>query len=637
MTEPASATAPPPGESGKNRRHVGLALLVLIVAPFFLRLWPIDHGAPRPGYVPDTHIVRNALNMAKDKDPVPPAGTYSSYPYLLPYVLLPAYAAEYVRGRVAGDWSGSGEFGARLQESPWRAHLIARVICASISALAAVFLFFAARAAGLGLGAWVAGWLGATCLLHVQMSTHERPWAPLTAMMAAAAWAGAVHARTGRTKPLLLCGLAAAASFSMNPAGGVALLIAGVAWAVAVRRPEDHELGARTELTRRFGRGFGTVALFAGVALVIGYPFYLRYGAIPAESVAANELVTEDQIQFAFGGTQMIVAFSMDTLKGLTRTFIGYDPVIFFLGLLGLVGALRRRALLPATVFVLAWGGWFMTNQNEQIRYILPMAVMMTLPAGVFAETLARSRGGRIALAVMLAFPLVQALRLGYVMNQRDTRAVAEEMLGKLPGGALVAVDVYGPVPPQTVEAIKITKRLRERTGAELYGREAHRLMMLEADQPQPKGHPVLRLEDAFEYALHTGETWIRDLGEDVEREGALDLGSTTASALRAMGATHLLLTDRTPENGSLPPLIDPTVPTEATAGPDEMPRKLAPIDLPAEPLWTVHPAWSTPSVPEEAAPVPDAHLPTTLKFPLRDLWRVRRPGPKLELYELPG
>ena len=31
-----------------------------------------------------------------------------------------------------------------------------------------------------------------------------------------------------------------------------------------------------------------------------------------------------------------------------------------------------------------------------------------------------------------------------------------------------------------------------------------------------------------------------------------------------------------------------------------------------------------------------DAHLPTAMPFPLRDLWAVRRPGPQLQLHALP-
>lgn len=631
--------APQNGRGGKIA-WLGL-LFVVVVAPLFLRLWPIAHGAPRPGYVPDTHIVRNALNMANDKDLVPEAGKYSSYPYLLSYSLMPMYAAEYVRGRVAGDWAGTGEFGKKLKENPWRAHLLARIVCAVIAASVAFFILMAARAAGLGVGAWVAAWLAATCLLHVHLSTHERPWAPVATFLAAAAWGAAVHIRTGTTRSLLGTGVAAAIAFSINPAGGLAMLIAGVAWAMAPRPEHDLTKTTGAAFSARVGRGFACVGLFLAIALVVGYPFYLRYGAVPSEDVAAARDVPEGMWTFTLGGTQMAIGMSGRVLKGLTTTFIGYDPVIFFFGVLGLFGMAARRAFWPVLPFLLVWGVMFLAGVNEQVRYILPMAVLMTLPAGVFAEKLWRWPLGKVVVAICMALPLVQALRLGHVLRQTDTRAVAEDLLGKLPDGAIVAVDVYGPVPPQTLAALKITQRLRERSGAELYGREAHRMMMLEADQEQPRGYPVVPIEDAFEYQLKTGATWLRE-AVDPAAAAAMDLGQTSLSAFAAMGATHFLATDRSPENGVRPPLFDPQLPAvDPDTGEPEY-EKLPPLGVPGsagdlgDPVWTVHPAWSSPSSPEEAADVPDAHLPTTLKFPLRDLWRIRRPGPKLELYVLP-
>ena len=49
--------------------RLALALLLLVAAPLGLRGSFVDHGMPR-GYVPDVHIVRNALGMARDKNPV---------------------------------------------------------------------------------------------------------------------------------------------------------------------------------------------------------------------------------------------------------------------------------------------------------------------------------------------------------------------------------------------------------------------------------------------------------------------------------------------------------------------------------------------------------------------------------------
>jgi hypothetical protein len=92
-----------------SRRLRWLPVLLLFVLPLLVRGAALEHGSPR-GYVPDTHIVRSALGMAKDRNPVPPVGKYSVYPNLLPYLLLPLYAGDFAIGRVTGRWGGQAEF-----------------------------------------------------------------------------------------------------------------------------------------------------------------------------------------------------------------------------------------------------------------------------------------------------------------------------------------------------------------------------------------------------------------------------------------------------------------------------------------------------------------------------------------------
>lgn len=634
--------------------RVVLGALILGVLPLFLRLWPVGHGAPRPEYVPDTHVVRNALQMAANKDPVPPAGKYSSYPYLLPYMLLPVYAADYAAGRVSGEWSGGGEYGMHLKENPWRAHRLARILLAILSATAPLFIFGAARASGMGAGAWLAAFLAGTSLLHVHLSVQERPWAPMAAAVAATAWAAAVHARSGTRRSLLVAALAAAVTFSIHQGGVVVLGMVGVAWAVAPTT--EGSGGSKGALKTRLARGVGAVALFAGASLAMGHAYLVRYGPTEKDQVAAQELVRDDMIQITIGSQQVVLGLRWETFTGLSRAFLGYDPVILIAGLLGLVLAFRRRTLLPSMVFLVGWAAFFMTNVNEHIRYLLPMAMLMTLPAGLFLETLWRRPVGRFAVLGVLIVPLTLALRLGHVLNQEDTRSLAADRLMELPEGSRVAIDVYGPVVPQTLPALEMTERLRTRVDSALYGREAHRRDMLAAGQPQAPGVDAVRLEDAFEYDLRTGGTWIRDLPEDTEQAKGnatddptddsardplphLHLGGSTRSALAAIGATHILLVDRTPDDGVEPPLVDPTPSRPYEGAPAGTPadRKLAPLVLTGDPEWTLHPGWGDldRAGSDHDHVVPSAHFPTEAPFPLRDLWRVHRPGPKLVLYRL--
>ena len=103
------SSAPP----SRRRTRLGLALILLV--SLALRLGPIDHGMPA-NHVPDTHVVRSALGMAKDKHPVPPVGKYSTYPNLIPYMLLPVYGTQFAVGRVTGAWGGAEEFKQHASE-----------------------------------------------------------------------------------------------------------------------------------------------------------------------------------------------------------------------------------------------------------------------------------------------------------------------------------------------------------------------------------------------------------------------------------------------------------------------------------------------------------------------------------------
>ena len=81
-----------------SERKLLTAVLLLAAAALGTGLW---HGLPQV-YVPDTHIIRNALGMAKSHDLWPPAGMYSTYPYLLAYLLQPIYGVTYFAGRTFG-------------------------------------------------------------------------------------------------------------------------------------------------------------------------------------------------------------------------------------------------------------------------------------------------------------------------------------------------------------------------------------------------------------------------------------------------------------------------------------------------------------------------------------------------------
>ncbi len=590
-----------------------LALLALLfVLPLCLRLWPIAHGAP-DNFVPDTHVVRSALGMAQDKHPVPPVGRYSTYPYLIPYTLLPVYAADFALGKVSGRFESAEAFKAHVLEHPEEVHLLARIVTALFGSLSVLFVFLAARAMGFAVGSYVAAWLVATGLLHLHFSVQERPWVPMVAFCALACWPAALYAKSGRLKHLLFTGAACGGAFACHQAGLAVLGLAGCAWAFGAG-----PWAGSSALKRRFGHGLAAVAAFLIVSIAVGHPYLLLHGATPAAEVAGAEQIAGD---ISVGGQALVLAVRPESLARLSKALFGYDPVLVLLGLaglLGLGGLWRRPGCRAPAVFALFWAGFFMTNQNDHVRYLTPLCVLLPFAAAAAGERLfSAGTVARTALVALLALPLVQALRLGFVLGQTDTRHVAEARLDELPAGAVVGIDRYGPLPSLSATSLERLAELRP-----LARREAHRLALLQAGE-QTGGLDAVPLEDLFQFDdRHRGSELSPAL-----LEARPELGdATSAQVLAALGVTHLLLVDRAPGDGVPSLLIDGGTSKPFELGPraGEPAPKLLPV-VPRQTLWRIEPG-------EGAA---EARLPTELDFALTSIWQVSRPGPQLTLVEL--
>jgi hypothetical protein len=607
-------------------------LLALFALAAALRLFGIGHGFPRTEYVPDTHVVRGALGMAADKNPFPPVGRWSTYPNLVPYVLLPVYATQYAVGRVSGAWSGAGEYGQKLQLEPARAHGPARVTIALIGAGLVIAAYAAVRAAGRGgaagarddvdsqrhevarsadgrTRALLAAYLAATCLLSVHFSMQERPWAVVATLGLLACWPAALYTTSGRLVHLVWCAACAALACAAHQAGLPLLGIAGLAWLFGP--------APLTALRTRLVHGVVAVGVFALVALLVGYNAYLVHGAPERAAVAGASLVEGDASvgDLELGGQAILFDLRLASFVRLSRALVGYDLAIVVLAAIGLVAALRSRAARVPTVFGLAWLAFFTTNQNDHVRYLLPGVVFLIVPAAYGAQMLV-ARGGvwRVALGLVLALPLVQASRLSWLLAQDDTRALAEERLAAQPIEGVLAVDRYGPVFAHNASSLARIATWRELGGRESLAREA-----LAAGLITNGAVDAVPLGDLFLFdERHRAWDFATGLPE------ALQSATSADDLLDRLGVTHVLVVDRDTSDARAPLLVDTAPPLAFERGPraGEFPSKLAPLDLVHEPLWEI------------GAPRAEQRLPTELDFPLTQLWRVERPGPHLALYE---
>ena len=603
-------------DSPTHNRTPWLGLFLLLFSSASLRLFPIQHGLP-DNHVPDTHVVKAALGMAQDRDLIPPVGRWSTYPNLLPYVLLPCYAGQFALGRMNGEWSDPGDYAKAIKSSPERAHLLARIVLALISALAPIFVVLGLRAAGFGWGAWCGGWLSASSLLLVQLATHERPWVPLATFIALSMWPAAIHIRTGAARPLLLSGLAAALAFSTHQAGAFAVLIPAIAWASTTQSWQGAGLKERMRV------GFICAGLFLVVALTIGHPYLIRHGMTPTDAVAAGSQLEGSQ-HLSIGGQSVVFQLSAETFQKLSKALVGYDPLLLILALIGFAAGLKRRETRPATGFALLWGLFFLTNQNDHVRYLVPLAVGLAWPAGIACESLLRKPLPRTLLLLGFCLPLAQALRLGVILRRPDTRAMAQADLLQQQGNEPIAEGVGGPHLALSRTALRRLAQLRD-----LRTRELHRLVVLEEGVEPESGYGLdaLPLEDVFEFDPRHHASWPRE--KTIERLGKN--ANDPIMVLRAFGCDTILLADRTPLDGHPPMLMDQREATQEP-GPDlslhpgGVRPRLKPLALPPRPLASWSPGQN----------VSDARLPLELDFPLTELWKIERPGPLLQLYRVP-
>jgi hypothetical protein len=567
---------------------------VLFLLPLVLRLWPLEHGMPR-NYIPDTNIVRAALGMARDKDLVPPAGKYTHYPNLLPYALLPLYAAQYEAGKLSGKWADAKAYGDHMLEHPEDAQRIARWLVAILGALTPWAMFRAARAAGLTRGAWIAAWFVATGLLPLQFSVHERPWAPMTLFMVLAVWPAVLYARDGRARWLLVSGIAAGLAFACHQGGLAALGIPGLAWLFGPLAWRGRDLG------RRLAHGVSCVVLFAAVALALGYPHFVRYGRTPTSAVIGGEAI-EEMGGMQIGGMSILFGVRWESALRLTKALVGYDPVLVGLGFAGLFFAVRRRPLRAPAIFTLAWAAFFLTNQSDHVRYLLPVVVLLALPAGLVCERWMHSAGGRAAVFALMLVPLVQALRFDHLLSKPDTRAEAETLLASLPGQPLVAIDRYGPEVELDRQSIERLYRLRESRHEKLRSREEHRRRLFDRERVPPgeQGVNAVRVEELFEIDDRNGTVQVR--------AGLEPLGRDPREVLRNLGVEYLLLVERRMHGDAA--------------------NLLQPLAAGVEPAYVIDPS-------SGAQRTSEAFLPTEMDFPLTGLWSVDRPGPWIAVYPL--
>lgn len=575
-----------------------LPLVMLIVAALYAAA--LDHGMPHR-FVPDDSAVKAALGIAqrmKEEGPlverlVPPSGTYTTYPYLLPYAHLGAIGARFAVGRVTGEWGSANQFADVLYDDASLAWLPARIVNALLGLLLPLAVYRAARELRQGRGtAGLAALFAGTSLLVVQYAHTSRPWVPMVAF-GAAALALSLRLRRKRTVGAGVAAWSAAAlAASCHPLGLLSFGYPLVGTLCAARR----SLGAW------FVGPLVAVVLTAGV----GYPYALVYGEDAGAGSISEESggAASDGIQIggqAFDPTW----FEGGRLADVGASWFGYEPALLLLGLVGLFALARsagdatRQAWWLVVVPTLGFAATFLLYEGTHVRYLMPTTAGLALGAGALAARL-WGQGGwrRIVVAALVVLPLAQAARFDQLLMQTDTRVeAAREVVALTQPDDVIAVDHHGsyyapPLRPSGASLAPLESAV-DLTGRERRWLDWHRAEV--ADPPDARAIvPITRFYvfDSYyptDYVLGTRERAFADVLDDWD-------------------VTVYVQVDRMPDDARRQPITD------------EMARR-----------GTLIYALS----PTDVSPPGEAALPTDMAFALTDLWTYTRPGPWIRVWRL--
>ncbi len=605
--------------AGDRRPHPIRPVLVLTAVLFALSL---DHGLPHR-YVPDDTVVRCALGMARDAADgaglaalVPPGAQYTTYPYLLPYLDLGALAVRYVVGRVSGEWAGAGAFAEAVFADPGIAWLPGRIVTVLLALLLPWGVYRAAKELRRPRGeAALAALLAGTSLMVVQVAHTVRPWAPTLGFAALALALGLRLQRRRRARDVAAAGLAAALAASTFQVGLLYLAVPVVALGVALGRAPAGE--------RRGLVVGGLLGLAAAVLVlaVLGYPYKWVHGA---DSGAGHQTGESALLEDADGAVVDIggQAFGLTLLSGarlgtVLRSWLGADPVLALAGLAGLLLWLRCRTLRAANLLLVVVPGvlataLFLLYDGSHVRYLMTATPFLALGAGRLVAALARRGPAAAGFAwLLLALPIVQAVRLDVLLGREDTRTLAaRELLEHIGPEDVAAVDGLGSQygPPMRPRAETLVAVLEDQTARAVGPEQAGLVWLGRAEQriveeaeaglpPPPDARRLLPIQRYWRYLSYypsdflfgeapvSLEAWMADWGVDV-----------------------YVRVDRAPR-------AEPRAPVDAFTAAHGVP------------IYERSPTGRTD--PAEAA------LPTDMDFALTQLWTYERPGPWIRAWRL--
>ncbi len=426
-------------------------MILITTGGLGLRLYALGHGLPYQ-YVPDeSTMVGGALRMGASRSLQP--STFI-YPALLMYLFAAEYMGLLVVGLLTRLFSSVAQFQQFAFTDPTLFYLLPRLAMALVGTATIPLAYLLGKRL---YGRWsgvVAAALIAASVMHVQMSHQARHWVPVSFLTLVVLWVSLELAEKGRRRDYwlsgLLVGLAAATSFN----GFLLMLLPLVAHGMHLRKRGQSLLDLRAHIPMLLPLVLATVVFFAlNPYILLQFDRFVAFHSSGEASIGGQIRGHYDSYLQQFLEKQGFTFFGEATLA--------YEPAITILGILGAIVAVRRFRSTAPLILSYPLFHYFMfatTAPSLEQRYMLPAVVVWALPAGLAAARAGGwlhaklGNGGTARLAVgamaLMSISLVSlpSLRYDWLLSQTDTRTLAKEwMESNLPAGSQVAVESYPP------------------------------------------------------------------------------------------------------------------------------------------------------------------------------------------------
>ncbi len=405
----------------KSHNRNVLFITLLTILGYVLRVWLAGNSVP---YIPDTQIVREALNVGislSNADFIDTTTTLK-YPLVMPSLLLLAYGVFYSVGSLLGWFASLAEFEAYLFANVTTFHLIAIWIGAAFNALTIPIVFDLGRKLFSERVGWVLALLFCFDLINVQFSHQARPHAVVTFFFVFALWA---------SYKLLHKPSAYLYAFSF----GLAALAAGtlhngfIAYAYPVM--------VHVWLVFKKERGLFEIRCLGAllICLIILLATYPQLLFAPETFLTMN-----DQGQILLSGYHDVdrASFLVSRVPARFRTvWLHAIPIVIMAGI-----ALIQLSVSQIKDRFFIWGisivaiGYFLVFSpfdHTESRFFAPLMPMLILMSGVFLHSIERyALLFQTVVVISLGVGMALVFRFDQLSTRTDTRDVATNWLLQL-------------------------------------------------------------------------------------------------------------------------------------------------------------------------------------------------------------